>query len=363
MLFEVAALSLIWIVLVEAVLLVLASVNIFTYWSNKPEQATSFAAVRAYDNDFRSIVAPAIAALVTGLLVSLAASFIYAGIIEEDDSRFGVAMPLFIVALVILILLLYPLLRGELSTLVLAQNPQRIFLAARAVATVEDAAIERIEELEQALENWRKRRGAFSMGWSKKKESPRLNEAFADVPEERRLGFWRAARATWGQKVFRAAWRTAPWRFGWPVFLLAVPLLVGSPAYWVAWGKDSWLPLAFAGAAVLLVTAYWMGLSLSGVRRLSISLSFVPEATAALSDARDRANAERERRKTLDAWPTMVSDAVRRADREHSESESAVLGAITRDVRRARAWATAAAFASVVSVVVAALGIRGSLRR
>lgn len=360
MLFDVAAVCLTWVVLVEAVLLVLASVHIFSYWSNKPEQARTFAAVRAYDNDFRSIVAPAIAALVTGLLVSLAASFIYTGIVEDDNASASIALPLFIVALVLLMVLLYPLMRGELPTLTLAQHPQRILLAARAVPTDEEAAFERIGELEQALESWSGRRGAFSMGWSKKEESPRLNEAFAGVPENKRLGFWEAIRSLRGRRVFRAALRSAPWRFGWPIFLLAVPLPLGFLTSWAAGSADWWLSPVIAGVALPLVGAYWTGLSLSGARRLAISLSFVPEAKSALLQARDRASAERTRRDAIDAWPTMLTDAVRGADRGYDESE---LSAVMREVRRARVWAAAATIASLGSVILAAFGARGVRRR
>lgn len=341
---ELIAVGWAWVIVCEGFLLVLGAVNLITYRSNVPESAQSFAAVRSSENDFRSIVAPAIAALVTGLLVSVSATYAYDALRGKGEDNIGASFGFLMVALVILVILLQPLMRGELSTEKLAQHPQRIYLAAKSITGMEEDAPVRISRLRTALKNWTKRSAAYSMGWPAKAESPLMNTALEDVTEDAALPFLRAFGVVWRTGVVWATLRTAPWRFGWPLYILLVPLAAVATASFISgWPETS--PLRGVGvilAGVLSLIVYWAGIIVVGVRRLAIARSFLPLCEAEFRDAGRRVEEHVARQTALSTIP-------------------AQLQAITAGAKRSERWAVIGALVGILSAVTVAF--RGFTRR
>lgn len=333
-----------WVIVCEGFLLVLGATNLITYRSNVPESAQSFAAVRSSENDFRSIVAPAIAALVTGLLVSVSATYAYDALRGKGEDNIGASFGFLMVALVILVILLQPLMRGELSTEKLAQHPQRIYLAAKSITGMEEDAFARISRLDTALENWTKRSAGYSMGWPTKAESPLMNTALEDVPGDAALPFLRAFGVVWRKRVVWATLRTAPWRFGWPLYILLVPLAAVATASFISgwpevpaiWG------IIVIGAGVVSLSVYWAGVILVGVRRFAIARSFLPLCDAEFLDAGRRVREHVARQTALSTIP-------------------AQLQAITAGAKRSERWAVIGAMVGILSAV--AVAFTGATRR
>lgn len=333
-----------WVIVCEGFLLVLGVVNLITYRSNVPESAQSFAAVRSSENDFRSIVAPAIAALVTGLLVSVSATYAYDALRGKGEDNIGASFGFLMVALVILVLLLQPLMRGELSTEKLAQHPQRIYLAAKSITGMEQDAPVRISRLRTALKNWTKRSAAYSMGWPAKAESPLMNKALKGVPANAALPLWPAWCVVWRTGVVWATLRTAPWRFGWPLSVLLVPLaLVATASFILGWPEMSpiWGIVVIVAGVVSLVV-YWAGVIVVGVRRLAIARSFLPLCDAEFENAERRVMDHVARQTALSTIP-------------------AQLQAITAGAKRSEKWAVIGALVGILSAVTVVL--RGFARR
>jgi len=324
--------------------LVLGVTNLITYKANVPESAQSFAAVRSSENDFRSIVAPAVAALITGLLVSVSATFAYDALTGKGDTNYVASFGCLMIALVILILLLQPLMRGELSSEKLAQHPQRIYLAADSITGTEEDAPAQIDRLRVALENWTKRSAAYSIGWPAKTESPLLNKAMGDVPANDALPLWGAVRSVVRRGVVWATLRTSPWRFGWPLFLLLVPLIATTIGSFVTGWPDVppyWAVIVIVSGATSL-SLYWAGVILVGARRLAIARSFVSACDAAFVNAGVRVETHAAREHALDSIP-------------------AELRAIGVSAKRAEGWAVVGV--AVVVLSASSVLLRGLIRR
>lgn len=297
---DIAAIGWLILVMLELFLLMFGVANLSSYRTTVPEKVQTFAALRTSDNEFRSIVAPAIAALVTGLLISLAASFAFEEIRTQDGTNILPSFWFFIGALVVLVLLLQPLMRGELPLEKFAQHPQRIFLAANAVRGSEDDAARRLDTLQASLSSWWDRRGAFAMGWVRKPQSAVLNEALGGVPAHVNLRFRDAARAVVGRGLLLAMLRTGPWRFGWPIYLLPIPpLLLALDALLRNEAWPAWWPLAaisLTAFGLLSLAVYWAGIIFVGVRRLAIGYSCLAPCQAAIQGARSRVAVDQEQR-------------------------------------------------------------------
>lgn len=292
--FEVALNSFVAMVIVEAMLLLSGVEEMITYRTKKPDKDRSFDEIRDSDRVLRSVVWPGFATLVTGLLVSLSSSFFYAEFADGKSYAVSIGACLFIAAMVAFLLLLRPILKGEPPLEELARYPQRILLAATEVSGEERDAATRLQKLRTLLMAWNGISGAFSFGWPNKCQSPRLAMALADVPADRALRLRGAWPTLWRRDAFLGAWSTAPWRFGWPLYLLALLYVTGSVGMLVSGKTLSYvfritLVLGIAGAVSLSV--YWSGRLLSMVRLVAIGKWFVGPCEVELERASERVKA------------------------------------------------------------------------
>lgn len=320
------------LLLLDAGLVILGVVNIFTYWTNRPDKDQSFATILDSEREYRSIVWPGVVTLVTGLLVSLSASFIFVELTSGQE-QFPMGSLLFAVAVIMFVVLLRPILKGEAPLEERVRYPQRIIAGAAAVSGEERDDAETVRMLETRLRVWRESAAAFSMGWVKKPASPKLNRAFGQVPGNASLGLRDACRSLWRRRAVAAAIQTAPWRFGWPLYFVVA---LHSVAAVFAFAGGSLVPmlvvtLIFCMISALSLFLYWSGALLVGVRRLAIGLSFLPRARSELKAASTRVAAFREherRRLNLPSQIDGVHDALTSFRRELNRSRWVSLASV-----------------------------------
>ncbi len=294
----------------DVVLLVVGLGNVTLYWTLTPDKDQSFAEIRSSERDYRSIVWPGLAALLTGLLISLSSAFIFENLTSGDSSRFPTGELLFLAACITFALLLRPVLKGEPRLEQYAQYPQRILAAAKGVSGDERDVAAIVETLQNRLADWERRCGAFSMGWTNITASPTLNTALADVPGVSTLPLRAAFRAIRRRGALRAALRTAPWRFGWPLYALLAAHL-GAAVCLLASDADTaptvrlLLFIAAASAGCLFAAA--TGRLLAGTRRLAIGRSFLNSCREELDAAHRRARAAEATKQAVAALPAQVA--------------------------------------------------------
>lgn len=306
----------------EAGLLYFGVGNLASYWTLKPDRERSFAQIRVSDQESRSIVWPAFSALLAGFLISLSASFLYGDITSGRESATPLWGIFFFAALTVFVVFLAPVLRGEPPLEEQARFPQRILTIAKSLGGEDPDDANTLRILQERLSNWEANGAAFSIGWRKLRPSPGLNTAFSQVPSSKKLQLRAAVRSLRGRRVVQAAWAAAPWRFGWPVYVLSGLSVAGLVVLWVDGSyAPGWLLVIPGG--VVAVAVHWSSRALCGARRLAIARSFVQpckDELAAVQARIDRAHAREQ------AWGAALTalDALNADIRELRVSQDSV---------------------------------------
>ena len=194
---------------------------LIAYFSLAPAKPRTFSQRLADQSTYQSIIVPAFGALVTGLLVSLSASFFYTGVSNDQSSQLTIGGWLFFfAALTFLVTAVYILKLQPLKNL--TQYPQGILAAVDEVLIHNPEAAHQLEGLKKRLETWYNASAALSLDWKPKHTAPRLNQAFSAIPQHQSLPWKQALVTVRRRRIYQAALRAAPWQFGWPLYLLAV---------------------------------------------------------------------------------------------------------------------------------------------
>ncbi len=210
---------------------------------------------------------------------------------EGDDWESLVRALLFYGTLVAFIVILSRIVRHDPDLVEFANTPQRIMASAQEIYGESPGAEGNVAQLRCNLDRWKENSGAASMGWAKKESSASLNKTLRSIPAHRKLKsatVWRSVRRT---EVYAAAWKTAPLRFGWPVYVIGVlniGLICAGLMVATSWLPWAWfLPISVA-VSLLFVMAYQVSILLVGIRRFSRHRFYEQYCESELNDAQQR---------------------------------------------------------------------------
>jgi len=228
----------------------LGVVELATLRTIRPPKRQTFTYIRLAATQYQTVLAPAMGALISGLFVSLAASFFYASFTGQQDSWNQLAgVVTFIAGAIALTVTLWSVLKvGE--PVELARDPFSIRAAAEESAAAPRRGGLDPNVLTQQLDEWEESISARSMNLSVKGNSDRLHENLTQAAQTRR--FWCSALRS--LRVYYAALLRFPFRFVWP--LLGFPLFMAGTV-WYATGPaelkfaTSWRPWAVVGLFAL----------------------------------------------------------------------------------------------------------------
>lgn len=271
-----------------------------------PPKRQSFAAVRASEQQFQTVVAPAIGALASGLFVSISASFFYSSIVGDGgDNHRAAGIVLFLVAGLSLSLTIGIALRRGIQATELARNPFTIRAAAEEYTTDPLRGPVEPKTLSQNLSEWTQYRAARSLQIESDVKAPRLDKVLDNTIDSH--GFWSALLDS--LKIFIFAVVRFPLRFGWPVVcLFFVPVAsigvisTGKEIAGAAVPRLIAIALVAVGLAMLSVIVYGVarGNNARLWHRVNRKASLAAEVSIAkAATAHDRVKAENELRKRV----------------------------------------------------------------
>lgn len=224
--------------------LFLGIVELATLRTIRPPEQKTFTYIRLAANQYQNIVVPAMGALISGLFVSMSASFFYEGITNEDDSwRQPTGSAIFIAGAVALAITLRAVLKGVGEPAELARDPFTIRAAADEYSANPRRGSLDPSFLEERMDEWEQYISARAMNIAVEKDSPRLARALTGAAAQ--SGFWRSVVAS--LHVYFAALLRFPFRFAWPLLGF---LLLSAGVIWYAVGDagldfaTSWRPIA-----------------------------------------------------------------------------------------------------------------------
>jgi hypothetical protein len=204
--------------------LILGIFELGTLRTIRPPKQKTFTYLRLAENQFQNVVLPALGALISGLFVSMSASFFYAGMTNPGDSSPEFAGPaLFMAAGVALAVTLGVFLKGVGEPAELARDPFTIRAAADEYSTDPRRGPLEPSLLQQRLDEWTEYISTRSMNLAAKKKSLRLERILAGAAKQQT--FWCSVGAS--LYVYLAVLLRFPFRFGWP-FLGFVLVAVGA---------------------------------------------------------------------------------------------------------------------------------------
>lgn len=225
----------------------LGIVELATLRTIRPPKRQTFTYIRLAATQYQTVFAPAMGALLSGLMVSIAGSFFYESFIEQGDSWKQLAgVVAFIVGAIALTATLWSTLKDVGEPVELARDPFTIRAAAEESALAPSRGGLDPEALGKQLDEWNENISARSMNLSVMGASGRLHRSLTQGAQTR--AFWLSVIRS--LQVYYAALLRFPFRFVWPIlgFLLFIAGIV-----WFAIGPaelpftTSWRPWAAVG--------------------------------------------------------------------------------------------------------------------
>ncbi|WP_347346421.1 hypothetical protein [Microbacterium sp.] len=284
--------------------------QLISYWSIRPAKPQAFAQRRHRQRHLRETIVPAVAALVTGLLVSVSATYFVRGLdgiaTAAGRTLFAPALLFLLLAGLLLAVLLPVLLRLNANLYGTATTPDLIGPAADALPGAEPDPRGAWCTLVGNYREWWRFRGSYAFGSRPQRTPPvRLNRALRVVPRDPALPL----RLTWRMlswSLIVSSVRSRPLQFGW-VALPTVLLPVGIIAFYATGELIADTPAepfesAAWGIAVALALNlfYWWTLLVSALRTHAARLEECGRARAALRDAKARIDEHEAREAQLD---------------------------------------------------------------
>ncbi|MDA4894228.1 hypothetical protein PFZ55_45965 [Streptomyces sp. MS2A] len=297
--------------------LVLSLVEFATVRIIRAPERRTFTYIRLAETQFQTIVAPAMGALLSGLFISISASFFYEGFTREtEDWRQAAGGLTFIAGAVALALTLRSALKGVGEPAALAKDPFTIRAAADEYVTQPREALLTPQVLTTQLAGWAAQIPARSLNVSADVESHRLTEALDRAADAT------GVRAIWPSfRVYVAALSRFPFRFGWPTLGLTV-FCIGVLWYAFAFAdfetRNPWAPV-LASAIMISIGAFLT--ALYGVARGNRARLWHRVNRRALIDARDAIRRAEQARAVVVEEDARMQRVLTRADdylRQHT---------------------------------------------
>lgn len=388
-------------IVVSGVLFIGGVLDLLSYKGGRIGEVVTYASMLSLHRDYRSILVPAVSALMTGLLISISASYTYAGLSRQDSGvNLYVGFVLFALALVVLILLLKPIMEnGELLDSY-AQTPRNILAIASAIDGSDPSSGETLRRLRVHLAAWQRSAAAVSVGFTERGRSAPLNSAWDNalewVAEQKTDWYGRRGRALLMRKrergfvairsrivrhrgmiprcyairvslrpsVLASAAAAAGWRAGFLLlFLIAFP---GVSAVLAAAGDDAHgkagrilaPALVFLG---LLVTAavgvgvYVVGRLASGFSVFAMQRKFEPACIREISNAAGRISNNRQ---SVDAVEALRADLAELLRDMREVSNAAVTSKTEGAAVRGATYGSACLFAAGLGVGIVVSSVR-----
>ncbi|MFE5775327.1 hypothetical protein [Brachybacterium sp. NPDC056505] len=307
-----------------------------TAQSIKAPRPMDFSEIRSRDLDFRGIIAPAMAALFSGVLVSVSASYFYDSIGSDHSRALQVwGMIFFAAATITLGATLHYSLKDGGSAEGLARNPHTIEAAAREVVRNPEEPPVPSARLSKQLDQWEASIGCRALQFSGNHATPALNSRLESSLHDRT--FVQALLSSWSIYWFACA--AFKIRAGWPV-LMCVTYIVGVTLLALEEADfriDNAVHIlltfsALVGVGIIILAFYalargnyarrWHAVNVEGLRA---ARSAIAESTAAERDATERHAA---RMKALDTLCRLIEHTpnIIHADLQFDNSASAGIG-------------------------------------
>lgn len=224
--------------------LLLGVTHVATLGKVHAPQSRSIDQIRNTETQFKTVVAPALAALISSLFVSLAASFFFADLIAGKETWYQTAGLLtFVMGTVALLLILRFALADGGDHVELIRDPFRIFDVANEIAVHPRASKISPEVLTVQLNEWEKHISPRSLNISTDRTSTDLDKTFKRCLQV--SGKISSIRQSFA--LYYAALRRYPIRFGWPI--------LGS-VFFV--GGFAWYRVASLGMNIWTLETLWL---------------------------------------------------------------------------------------------------------
>lgn len=250
----------------------------------KPAPPLPFSLVRLEEEQFRTIIAPAIAALTSGLLVSLSASHLYSASLKETSTAESITgIGFFLAAAIALVVTLKLALGKNRKVLEHVRAPHHIKAAAEAASESPRHPPLPHDELCTRLAVRESSAAAHAMGVARDIPAARLLAAMEHSRTASRNRVWSSLR------IYGAALIRFPWPFALPVAVLVV-YLVGLWIVAVQVGLASWrmvaIAIAFTVLGLLCTAFYAFARGNRARRKYSVEIEEISSARGAIDDAR-----------------------------------------------------------------------------
>ncbi|MDO5646243.1 MAG: hypothetical protein Q4G21_11245 [Dermabacter sp.] len=253
-----------------AVNLILGFLELANIPNIRLREPQTFNNIRIVENLHQTVIKPAIIALVTGLFVSLSASFLYEGLTSQSSRHLLAGAVTLNVAVLFLGFLLQQILEGVSEHPEIANNPFTICAKAEEITTNPHREELNSDNLALQLNEWEKYIGTHSLNLSVKVDSPclerrrqqHLEKRIVEREERLKRRLEQASQAQGFRSaicrslhVYGTALRWSLIRFGWPLLGFTLSM-VG--AVWYAIGPAelnftaSWMRWAFVASVATL---------------------------------------------------------------------------------------------------------------
>lgn len=239
-------------VLCMALSIVLGFVELATLRTIRPPKRKTFTHIRLATTQYQTVFLPAVGALLSGLMVSIAASFFYESFKEQGDS--GKQLPGFVaffVGAISLTATLWSTLKDVGEPIELARDPFSIRAAAEESASAPRSGGLDPEILAKQLNEWNKNISARSMNLSVKGASDPLLRSLTQGAQTGK--FWLSVLRS--LQVYYAALHRFRFRFAWPILGFLI-FLSGTLLFAIGTVElpfaTSWKPWAVVGGCILI---------------------------------------------------------------------------------------------------------------
>lgn len=194
--------------------MVLGIIELATLRLIRPAKLKTFAHIRLSASQYQTIIGPAVGALISGLFVSLSASFFYGALTGGQGAWHQQAGAMILITgMVALVITLHLFLKDFGEPAELARDPSTIRAAADESAANPRGGSLDPDFLTHQLNQWSEYISACSMNLSVKKKSELLDRSLERAAEAH--GFWSLVARSFN--VYWAAFLAFPTRFMWPL--------------------------------------------------------------------------------------------------------------------------------------------------
>ncbi|WP_262775577.1 hypothetical protein [Brevibacterium permense] len=309
---------------------ILAIIEIATICTIHAPKRQTFADIRVKEEQFQTIIAPAMGALISGLLVSISASFLYSNLVNESKDWYRYAgIGVFFIAALSLVFTINLALRGGAQAAELARNPFTIRAAAEEFTDDPRHCPVDPDTLSENLKNWTKHRSAHSLNVDRDIELSDLDEK---LDLSARLRKFSALPSSF--IIYLMSIRRVPFRFVWPLFgpvlflLSVLAVLLTDQEFEGSTPLQWWKPLLIA-LLIGVVSVLFYGTTRGNRARLWHRVNQIGQirAEAAVSAAKSKQDAikvedERLKRVLLMADKFLESPRETAADKASRDTET-----------------------------------------